>query len=316
MRRFEVAPEVGVQRLDRFLATQLGTSRRRVRELIVEGAIALDARPVGLAEKGTTLVAGSVLEVVEAQVRAGDHIVPQAALPLTILERGDGWLAIDKPAGVAVHPLRGGETGSVLNAVAARWPEVQGVGEGGLRSGVVHRLDVDTSGVLLVATRRDCWERLRRAFRKHEVEKRYRALVFGVPHADLEVSLEFGLRVGRHRPARVTVCDLPLADAQPRGVWRVSQALRVLEPFHDASLVEVRPLTGFLHQIRATLAHLGHPLLGDNVYGSPTAATRAPRHMLHAAWAESGSVSAASPDPPDFAAALASLRNGAPSGSR
>ncbi|NIR59804.1 MAG: RluA family pseudouridine synthase, partial [Gammaproteobacteria bacterium] len=79
---------------------------------------------------------------------------------LVVLARGAGWVAVDKPAGVPVHPLRADERGSVLAAVAARHPEVQGVGEGGLRSGVVHRLDVGTSGVLLVATAEDAWQRL------------------------------------------------------------------------------------------------------------------------------------------------------------
>ena len=306
--RFEVGPESETERVDRFLATRLGASRRRVREWMAFGAISLDGRPLGLSGKGVRLVAGSVLEVAEDDRLVADRILVQPELSLTVLAEGDGWMAVDKPAGVAVHPLRGGETGCVLNAVAARVPEIQGVGEGGLRSGVVHRLDVDTSGVLLVATRQARWEKLRQAFRTHRVEKVYRAVVMGCLRCEPGEAFEFGLRVGRHRPAYVTVCEPGLVGTEERGVWRATQTLRVLESFADASLVEVRPQTGFLHQIRATLAHLGHPVLGDTRYGTPESAQRAERHLLHAASATSDDVSAQSPDAPDFARFLELLR--------
>jgi 23S rRNA pseudouridine1911/1915/1917 synthase len=201
-----------------------------------------------------------------------------------------------------VHPLREDETGTVLNAVIARFPELHGVGEGGLRSGVVHRLDVDTSGVLLVATQQAAWERLRGAFAEHRVEKVYRAIVLGrVLGAG---SAELPLVTARHRPARVRVAE---PSERARGARWAVLAYRPLEVFDAATLLEVRPRTGFLHQIRVTLAHLGFPVAGDRTYGPATDATGAARHMLHAARVAVDEIEAASPDAADFAELLARL---------
>lgn len=314
-RRLEVRTAEAGWRIDRFLATHLPASRRRVRELLATGSIVLDGRPIGLAEKGQPLAEGSDLQVALAGLHAADHVLPQPELPLAVIAEGDGWIAVDKPVGMAVHPLRGGETGSVLNGAVARIPGIQGVGEGGLRSGVVHRLDVDTSGVLLVATNSRRWEELRQAFREHRVLKVYRALVHGRCEWEAGKRLEVRLRVGRHRPARVRVSEPRPSGREARNLWRATQWLEVLESFEDASLVEIRPETGFLHQIRASMAHLGHPLLGDATYGTPESQPRAGRHMLHAAQARVGEVAAAAPDAPDFAALLGALRASAGPGS-
>src|SRR5690606_6316191 len=161
------------------------------------------------------------------------------------------------------------------------------------------RLDVDTSGVLLFATEPAAWERLRRAFREHRVEKVYRALVAGALAG--EGALEVDLAVVRHRPARVAVVGEGRGPVSP-GARRTALRWRALAAGAGATLVEVRPRTGFLHQIRATLAWLGHPVCGDRVYGAPGGFWR---QMLHAARVRFEEVRAASPDPPDFAAALA-----------
>jgi 23S rRNA pseudouridine1911/1915/1917 synthase len=204
-----------------------------------------------------------------------------------------------------VHPLEEAESGSVLSAVIARHPEIQGVGEGGLRSGVVHRLDVDTSGVLLFATREDAWQTLRAAFSEHRVEKTYRAIVVGQLSQD--GFAEVGLVTARHRPARVRVLDDDEL-VRARGARIGELSYRPLEVFDDATLVEVRPRTGHLHQIRVTLAHLGHPVAGDRTYGHARDRVAAPRQMLHAARASWRGGEAESPDPTDFAELLARLR--------
>jgi 23S rRNA pseudouridine1911/1915/1917 synthase len=224
-----------------------------------------------------------------------------AVLPL--LAHGPGWLAVDKPAGMPVHPLREDERGTVTNAVIARHPELHGVGEGGLRSGVVHRLDVDTSGVLLVATAAGAWSRLRAAFAEHRVEKVYRAIVVG--EVAESGSAELPLVTARHRPARVRVAA---AGEPARGARTALLAYRPLERFAGATLLEVRPRTGHLHQIRVTLAHLGFPVAGDRVYGGRGDATAAARHMLHAARVAFEEIAAESPDAPDFAELLSRLR--------
>jgi 23S rRNA pseudouridine1911/1915/1917 synthase len=223
----------------------------------------------------------------------------QPELALRVLARGPGWIAIDKPAGMPVHPLDPAETGTALNFVVARFPEIAGVGEAGLRSGVVHRLDVDTSGALLFATEQGRWEQLRGGFRAHRVEKIYRALVHG--HLTGGGELVLHLAVAQHRPARVRVVEA--GDARSR---RTAMRWSALEQLRDATLVEARPATGFLHQIRASFAHLGHPVLGDAAYGAPPSPL-APRHLLHAAYVGYRDVEAESPDAEDFAAALAAL---------
>jgi 23S rRNA pseudouridine1911/1915/1917 synthase len=238
----------------------------------------------------------------------GQRAIAEPELALRVLAEGPGWLAIDKPAGMPVHPLREDERGTVMNAVAARHPEVHGVGEGGLRSGVVHRLDVDTSGVLLVATRQDTWQSLREAFAAHRVEKLYRAIVRG--HLRGSGRIELPLVTARHRPARVRVAS-ERERQRSRGVRLGSLSWRVCEPLATATLVEVRPVTGHLHQIRVTFAELGHPVAGDRAYGPPGDPTGAARQMLHAARVAAGAIEADSPDPADFAALLERLRESA-----
>ncbi len=304
-RSLTVQAEDTGRRLDLFLAEKLALSRAQVRRLLASGAVELDGRRVGENEKGARLVPPASVAVAPFARREEQRAIPDPQAELVVLAQGPGWLAIDKPAGTPVHPLREDETGSVLNAVIAREPGLHGVGEGGLRSGVVHRLDVDTSGVLLMATRPESWERLRRAFAEHRVEKVYRALVLGrVPQAG---KAELPLVTARHRPARVRVAA---EHERARGA-RISQlAFTPLEIFEGATLLEVRPRTGFLHQIRATLAHLGFPVAGDRSYGPASDATGATRQMLHAARVAFEEIEAESPDPDDFASLCASLRRG------
>lgn len=292
------------RRLDQFLAERLEMSRAQARRLLAAGRVRRGGRPVGLRDKGDPLAAGETIAVHGFHSPRAQRARPQPELPLLVLASGPGWLAVDKPAGMPVHPLREDETGTVLNAALARHPELHGVGEGGLRSGVVHRLDVGTSGVLLLASEQAAWERLRGLFAGHRLEKVYRAIVLG----DLRRagSVELPLRVARARPARVEAA--PAASAP--GARLCGLSWRPLAALRGATLVEARPVTGFLHQVRVTFAHLGHPLAGDRLYGPPSDHTGAARHLLHAALLSWEGGEAASADPPDFAAALAALACG------
>lgn len=328
----ETLPDSGAtntwpRRLDAAAAAVAGVSRRRAQRLIADGMVTVNGRVAGAKQKGDPVAETDAVRVSDAVGR----IVAQPELPLTELARGAGWVAVDKPAGMPVHPLHEGETGTVLNAVAGRYPQVQGVGGGpenagdasggtsggggvsggdtsggGLRSGVVHRLDIETSGALLIALDEACWQRFREAFAQHTIEKTYLAVVAGRPKAVGRADVR--LAVTRHKPARVEAVDRDSihAEASRRcGLsWRTTQRLR------DAARLEVNLETGFLHQIRATFAHLGHPVLGDPLYGNAGDhhTPAAPRLMLHAARLKLDEIDIACPPPEDFVAAVTRLK--------
>jgi 23S rRNA pseudouridine1911/1915/1917 synthase len=291
-RAFLVMEEEAGSRLDRYLAGALGASRAQVRKLLAQGGVAVDDRVVGSSAKGLPVTAGSRIAVARFRPPASQRPIPDAEAPLVILAEGDGWIAVEKPAGTPVHPLAEEERGTLLNALIARYAEILGVGEAGLRSGVVHRLDVQTSGALLFATREDRWGKLREAFRRHQVRKRYRAIVAGELVGEEDLVLH--LSVTQHRPARVRV-----RPAGAPGSRMTALHWRAVGSGGGATLVEVEPVTGFLHQIRVALAHLGHPVLGDALYGI-AGAPNAPRQMLHAAAIGYREIDVRSPDPPDF----------------
>lgn len=316
-----VGPEQAGERLDRLLAARLAVSRARVRHLLEVGRVVQAGRPLGLSDKSRIAAAGDEFRILGSLRADEERPESRPDLELRIVAEGKGWLVVDKPAGVGVHPLRPDQRDTVLNAVVARHPEIIGVGEGGLRSGVVHRLDVDTTGALLFAYDEEVWRRLRGAFSEHRVEKRYLALVAG--RIDRSRPVELTLVIARHHPARVEV--------GPSG-RRCRMHVTPIRIFDDSTLVEVKLETGFLHQIRASMAHFGHPVLGDRDYGSApasaeegsgapgesdrvaAAATRASRPMLHAKRLVVDEVSADVALPADFEAVLAEQGPGRPIG--
>ncbi len=280
-RSFQVSASDAGQRLDVLLARALGVSRGHVRRLLERERVRLSGRT---AVKGTALREGDVIEVVPFRpAEAGP--TPEPGLPLAILRDEDGLVAVDKPAGLPTHPFDCDETGTVLNAFVARFLGAVGVGEGGARSGVVHRLDTGTSGVLVLAREQAAWERARRAFAARTVEKLYLARV----HGAFERAQRCELRLA-HRGDHVKVVA--------RGGRLAVTDLRPLVVGASETLVEARPRTGLTHQIRATLAALGHPIVGDELYGSPT---RIGRHLLHATRIELGGFAADSPPPREIA---------------
>lgn len=312
--RIEVGEQEAGQRLDRALADRLAVSRARVRHLLEVGRIESGDRTLSLSDKSRVLARGECFEIHGTLQAADERPVPRPDQPLVIVAAGTGWLVVDKPARCGVHPLRPDQEDTVLNAVVARHPEMLGVGEGGLRSGVVHRLDVDTTGALVFATESRLWKRLRGAFSEHRVAKTYLALVVGRFEASRRVDVS--MSVAQHRPARVKVVET--------GGTRCRQRVVPLRVFQDASLVEVRLETGFLHQIRASLAHLGHPILGDAEYGADAQRTRqamgtdfaVSRPLLHAARLAVDEIDVEVAPPRDFQEALDALElvEGADSG--
>jgi 23S rRNA pseudouridine1911/1915/1917 synthase len=251
------------RRLDVVLACRLGLSRGYVRRLLARGDTCLNGAP---AQKGAILRAGDVVRVAPFRhPREGPIAIHDP--DLVVLQEEGGLTAVEKPAGVPTHPLDFDETGTLLNAVLARYPRMAGVGEGGIRSGVVHRLDTGTSGVLVFATASDAWERARKEFSERRVFKRYVARV----HGELRRAEEVVLKLA-HQGSRMRVVQ--------RGGREAITRLQPLATDLESTLVEVFPVTGLMHQIRVTLAHLGHPVLGDGLYGSDR---NLGRHLLHSA---------------------------------
>ena len=292
-------------RLDRLIAGWRGLSRAAVLRLLDAGLILYDGKVMGRSDKGLVVASGAVV-VLDPRGAEGETIKPDTTLAIEVLAMGAGWIAVNKPAGVPVRPHDLNETGTVLNALVADDPQINGVGEGGLRSGVVHRLDNDTSGVLVIATQPSAWQRLRQDFSEHEIEKRYTALVHGSPKE--QGALTLPLRVAQHSPARVAVCEdnEKVSDARACSLaWRVIERLGP-----SASLVDVDLHTGFLHQVRAMMAHLGWPVIGDRVYGKASTQIDAPRQMLHASSLRIEDQLIAAPLPGDMRQVMKALRDG------
>lgn len=262
-RTIKIGPIQAGQRLDAVVASALGLSRGWVRKLLNAERVLLAGRP---AAKGVILRAGDCIDVLPfARPETGP--LANSDLELAVLRQSAGLVAVDKPAGMAVHPLAPDETDTALNALVARFPELVGVGEAGLRSGVIHRLDPGTSGVLVFALREDAWRSARAAFAEKRVAKRYLARVHGAFAGEREVALRL-----ENRGAHVRVVE--------RGGRIARSHLRALETGPETSLVEIDMHTGVRHQIRVALAELGHPIVGDRLYGSTALLDR---HWLHAA---------------------------------
>lgn len=263
----KVPPEAQGQRVDLFVGERLSLSRNRLKALFEAEAVRVDGRKV---KKGASLAAGQTVVVEVHDAPAG--AVADAGVALVVLYEDDALLAVDKPAGVPTQPIDPGETGTVANALVARLPPLAQVGDDPREAGLCHRLDVETSGVLLAAKTKDAWKAMRAAFSEPgAVDKRYLALVRG-PLAD-EGEIELPLvHAGDHvRPA------LEGEEARP-----ARSAFRVLERKGVVSLVEVRLFTGVLHQVRAHLAAVGAPIVGDTRYGGRTVEGLS-RFFLHAA---------------------------------
>ncbi|RKG93813.1 RluA family pseudouridine synthase [Corallococcus sp. CA053C] len=264
-----VAADKAGQRVDLFVGEALGLSRARMKRLFDEGQVRVNGRP---AKKGLMVAAGQQISVtVEETTR---EAVPDADFPLVILHEDASLLFVDKPAGRPSHPLQPGETGTVANALVARYPECAQASQDPREGGLCHRLDVETSGVLAAARTREAWTTVREAFSNRAVDKRYIALVTG-PLAD-EGEVDVPLRHHPRHPDRV--------EPAPHGAEDAREAVshfRVLARAQDYSLVEVRILTGVLHQVRAHLAGVGAPLVGDALYGGREAPELG-RFFLHA----------------------------------
>ena len=239
-------------RLDAFLAARTGLSRTRVQRLMEEGRVTVDGRAP---RKGERIRPGSRVEVRVPDPEPVD-ILPED-IPLEILYEDAHLAVVNKPAGMVVHPAPGHRSGTMVNALMHHVRDLSGVG-GRLRPGVVHRLDRDTSGLLVVAKTDDAHAGLAGALERREVSRIYVACAWGHLRED-ETVLEGPIgRDPRHRQRMAVV----------EGGRPARTRVRVRERWRRADLLDVALETGRTHQIRVHLAHVGHPVVGDAVYGA------------------------------------------------
>ncbi|MCD6505849.1 RluA family pseudouridine synthase [Candidatus Poribacteria bacterium] len=239
-------------RVDRFLSEKEGISREFAKKLIHNGHVSIDGHPTKPSHR----------------VRSGERIRLEIPPPepldlrpermeLDLIYQDDHLIVLNKPPGIAVHPGAGVRSGTLVNALLGMFPDLPGIG-GAERPGIVHRLDKDTSGVMVVAKSDLAHRDLIEQFRRREVRKRYLALICGVPH---DISFVIDAPIGRsiHDRKKFSVNSVSPKEAITE--------VRILEDYGRYALIEARPKTGRTHQIRVHLSHIGHPVVGDPMYG-------------------------------------------------
>ena len=276
----EVGPEGAGLRLDVFVAGRLELSRTRVQRLLAEDRVRLDGR---LPRKSEVVGLGQrvAVELPEPEPLAA----AAQAIPIDIIYQDGDIVVVDKPAGLVVHPSRGHPDGTLVNALLHHVRDLSGIG-GALRPGIVHRLDRETSGLMIVAKNDAAHLALSEALRRRLVRRRYQAAVWGhLSGSHLKIEAPIGRDPKERR--RMAVVE--------EGRRAVTHA-RVRERWRSAELLDVALETGRTHQIRVHFAHVGHPVVGDVVYGAARErgmggpdrgwarelAQRVPRQFLHA----------------------------------
>ena len=282
-------------RLDQFLADHLG-SRARAARLIAAGLVQVDGRAVqkryAVTSGETVLVAGDPIDTAEGRPASG----PAAPAKFEIRFEDDALIVVDKPAGVVVHPAKGHESGTLAQALADR----AAGGEDPYRAGIVHRLDRDTSGLLVVAKNDAVHRALKALLQTRELRREYLTMVDGIPPAH---SGTIDAPIGRDRRDRV------LHSIDTDSPREARTHFELLEPMAHEAYLQVRLETGRTHQIRVHMGAIGHPVLGDQAYGGPLRFGLR-RQFLHAArlafpHPQTGEeIDVSSPLPADLAAAL------------
>lgn len=259
------------ERLDKVLAARFPEySRSRMQVLIRDGFVQINQNVV--TKSGFMVENGMTIEVCLPSAQPVE--LEAEAIPLRVILDHPDVLVVDKPAGLVVHPAAGHESGTLVNAVMGLIPDLEGIG-GELRPGIVHRLDKDTSGLILIAKNERAHRYLQDQFRLREVKKVYLALVDGkppTPNGRIEAPIA---RDPAHRKQMAVVPPGKGRDAVTEYFTR--------ETFAQHTLVEAHPLTGRTHQIRLHMAFVGCPIVGDTLYGRRKVSLPLHRHFLHAA---------------------------------
>jgi 23S rRNA pseudouridine1911/1915/1917 synthase len=272
-RKIILCSEVG-ERIDIFLAGETGITRSQIQKLIEQGNVSVNDKPVNQNYRIRTndLVSLSIPE------KQDEGLIPED-IPVDIFYKDEYLVVVNKPAGMVVYPAAGHSRGTLMNALAYHCGKLSAVG-GPLRPGVVHRLDKDTSGLMVVALDDVAYYNLAEQFKQRKINRKYLALIYGNLKEDTG---EIALRIGRSESDRKK-----MSTSVRRGKEAVTK-WKVLKRFNHAALIEAKLGTGRTHQIRVHFASIGHPVLGDRTYGKKVEVeVKAnkkiffPRQMLHA----------------------------------
>ncbi len=298
LRAVQVPADLHGERVDRALATLVPEfSRSFLQQLLEAGAVRLQGRPV--ARAAHRVKAGDALEVELRPTPQSQAFRPEA-IPLAVVHEDAHLLVVDKPAGLVVHPAPGNWSGTLLNALLGRDAAAAALP----RAGIVHRLDKDTSGLMVVARTRAAMDALVRAIAAREVRRQYLALGHGRWSGPSPRTVDAAVGRDARNRLRMAVVDLALQPGKP-----AMTTFALLEGNERACLVEASLHTGRTHQIRVHMAHLGHPLVGDALYGGQSQGIA--RQALHAARlafthpVTGEAIDLRSPLPADVAAAVA-----------
>ena len=259
-------------RIDRVVSLIADVSRNAASALIDSGAVTLDGEVVQAGKEKVSTgqhITVDISKVAEPELPAAQHDVQ-----LDVVYEDDDVLVVNKAAGLVVHPGAGNKSGTMVNYLLARYPEISSVGDP-MRPGIVHRLDAGTTGLIAVARTQAAYESLVEQLTMRSVTRVYSAIVWGVP-TSLNGVIDAPIGRDQRDPTRMAV----VVDGKPsRTHYAVERTFHVPK---DISLVECRLETGRTHQIRVHLASIGHPVVGDAQYGGVRAGVRAGRPMLHA----------------------------------
>jgi 23S rRNA pseudouridine1911/1915/1917 synthase len=278
IRSWSVSIENASIRLDAFARRCLPhLSRREIEDAIRQKLLWINGRA---GKKGQKLGAEDVLTFRGPAAWLLDRPPARSQLSMPIVYEDASFLVLDKPAGMPTHGFSGRDTGTVANFLAAQRPSLSTVGKKRWEPGLVHRLDRETSGLLLVAKTQAAFEDLQLQFRGRQIKKRYRALVWGVTEAERSIAYPITHVPGDKRRMEIVI------DGKSRirhKRWKALTRFRKISGSQQFSLLEIEMETGVTHQIRVHLAAAGHPIVGDALYGTQEAKSfNLRRHFLHA----------------------------------
>jgi len=276
MKKLVVPEHEAGERLDAWLTQQFPEkSRSAFQKLIKEGGVLVNGKT---AKAHYALKPDDAVELAKA-VSTKTKTVKIAMPHVAVIDETDDFLVIEKPSGLLVHPAPSQKTSTLIDFLLKHAPKIKGVGDAKERPGIVHRLDREASGLMVVAKNKKAFEHLKKQFQEHAIKKEYLALVYGKPSQDFDtIATPIGRKKGKGRMSA-------RAHAQ-EGDKEALSHYDVLERFPQAALVKVRTETGRMHQVRVHMKSIGHPLVGDDLYATTkheTTSLRGTRLFLHAA---------------------------------